>query len=71
MFIVATIVSLIFAVIMGSLFQSFGWGVLSFIGAFIVSSNILVEAMGDWNKATQHHRDAAILDELRKMNDKE
>ena len=33
--------------------------------------NMMVDIQGDWNKATQHKRDKAILDELRKMNDKE
>lgn len=36
--------------------------VLSMIG------NVMNDVQGSWNQATQHKRDKAILDELRKMN---
>ena len=33
--------------------------------------NIMVDVQGDWNRASQHKRDNAILHELQKMNSKD
>ena len=33
--------------------------------------NIMIDVQSDWNMASQHKRDQAILNELQKLNDKE
>lgn len=64
-------VSLLIAGFVGSMFHSIGIGVVTFIFCFLVTNYYWTKGMGDVNRATQHERDQQIIDELRKMNDKE
>lgn len=64
---ICAIVGAITAAVADSFWLGF---VLSFV-ALVAIGNMMVDIQGDWNKASQHKRDKAILDELKKMNDKE
>lgn len=50
---------------------SFLVGLIATIVSLAVFGNIAADFQIDINQATQHQRDKAILNELRKMNDKE
>ena len=69
--VIALIVGLGFGIFSGIESGSFLVGLIVTIVSLAVFGNIAADFQIDINQATQHQRDKAILNELRKMNDKE
>lgn len=69
--VIALIVGLGLGIFTGIESGSFLVGLVATIVSLAVFGNIAADFQIDINQATQHQRDKAILNELRKMNDKE
>ena len=65
------ICGIIVGVFVGKLFGSVIWGLIAGLCVAGVVFDPFLKAAGDINRATQHERDGAILEELRKMNSKD
>lgn len=71
MFVTGMIIGLLGGVVVGYIFDSFVIGLVAGVIFFFCGCVAWIQAMGDVNRATQHERDAAILDELQKLNNKD
>lgn len=69
--VVGLVVGLIACIFVSWLFESIVWGLIAGVAVFFMIGGVFLQAQGDVNRATQHERDNAILDELRKMNNKD
>lgn len=69
--ILAGIIGIVIGAIAGALFGSMGMGIVVGIVAFLVVYGYFAQGLAIGNMATQDKRDKEILDELKKMNNKD
>ena len=63
-------IALVLAIIVGSI-VGVGAGIVVFIISTIVLFGYWAQGVGDANRSTQHIRDREIINELKKMNNKD